>query len=159
MNFRRKVGMGWPLCLSSFYIACAIFRAVGHNLVNGRDDVVWILFWSHIEACVALIAYSMTAFRGLFKINGSRGERPVIQEKKRSMHIGSLSKGSGQTAQVEIPSATKPELSGLRSILMWGPFEDREHGDFEGTVVEEAEHAWFRDDSVVSSNVSNVLEA
>lgn len=44
MNIRRKLGFGWLLYLSVFCVICAIVRAVGHDLVNCQNDVVWILF-------------------------------------------------------------------------------------------------------------------
>jgi hypothetical protein len=149
MNIRRKIGMGWLLCLSSFCVICAIIRAVGHNLVNGQNDVSWILFWSHMEACVALIACSMTAFRGLFK------------GKRRLPEVDSRSKESGQTPRVAMPHVTRPEISGLRSMLMWDPFEDREDGDleFEGTTIaEQSEHTSFGTRSVLSSNATKVCQ-
>jgi hypothetical protein len=160
MNVRRKLGMGWLLCLSFFCIICAIVRAVGHDLVNGQNDVVWILFWSHMEACVALIACSMTAFRGLFNIktpNALVRLEPYVQDMKGLSQLGSPS-----TPQIAMPSVTKPEISGLRSLLLWDPFEDREERDLESTAAREAHHAWLRDESVISSSatqrVSNVLE-
>jgi hypothetical protein len=170
MNVRRKLGLGWLLCLSSFCIICAIIRAVGHNLVNGQNDVVWILFWSHMEACVALIACSMTAFRGLFNNKGSRGAKlsPFIQDKKSPLQTDTPSKGSEQTPQVEMPTMTKPEISGLRSMLMWDPFEDREDVAAEGNTAEghsvaDVEHTSFNEWPGISSNatrrVSSVLGA
>lgn len=141
MNIRRKFGIGWLLCLSSFCIVCAIIRAVGHNFVNGQNDVVWILFWTHMEACVALIACSMTAFRGTFKTKGFSREKlrlkPFIQNRKRLMQIDSPSQGSEQAPQVKMPKMTRPEISGLRSLLMWDPFEDKENDDFENIIVDE----------------------
>ena len=147
MNIRRKIGMGWLLCLSSFCVVCAIIRAVGHNLMNGQNDVSWILFWSHMEACVALIACSMTAFRGLFK------------GKKRLPEVDSESKETGQTPRVAMPHVTRPEISGLRSMLMWDPFEDRDDGDleFEGTTIAgQSELTSFGTRSVLSSDATKV---
>jgi hypothetical protein len=156
MNPRRKLGFGWLLCLSSFCIICAIVRAVGHNLINGQNDVVWILFWSHMEACVALIACSMTAFRALFHIKVPLGKklglRPLVQDKKDLVQVGSPSEESGQTPQLAMPTITRPEISGLRSILMWDPFEDRVDVDVERVIAGDAEHTWYRDESTVSSN-------
>lgn len=164
MNFRRKLGMGWLLCLSSFCIVCAIVRAVGHELVNGQNDVVWILFWSHMEACVALIACSMTAFRALFNLKASQGEvlklgprlrRPV--QDNTLVESESSTKGSGKPPRLEMPLMTKPEISGLRSILMWDPFEGEKVYDVESTVAGNSDRTWFNDVSVVSSNTTRIV--
>ncbi len=49
----------------------AIVRMSGHH-INGSLNTTWSLFWVYIEACVATIMASITAFRTLF-VQGSAG--------------------------------------------------------------------------------------
>ena len=131
INIRRKFGLGWVLCLSIFAIITNIIRASGHKLNNGQNDVVWILFWGEMEACVAVIANSMTAFRSLFigRISQAGGspqdkEPPTerrVRQRKRVPHV----------TLPTMPSAT---FSGLRSLMHADPFEDKETMESELTL-------------------------
>ena len=111
---------------------------------------------------MGLIACSMTAFRGLFKIKGSRGARlsPFIRDRKSPAQIASPSKTSERTSAVETTSGTKPEISVLKSILMWDPFEDEDDGDSkgyagtEGSEAEDLELASFKEWSADPSNAT-----
>lgn len=123
MNIRRKFGLASLLCLSIFAIITNIIRASGHKLKNGQDDVVWILFWLEMEACVVVVANSMTALRSLFAPNNSRVKNsPPDQEKPRMLRAGHRK----QPPQVNLPTLPAAKLSGLRSMMLQDPFEDRE---------------------------------
>lgn len=158
MNIRRKLGIGWLLCLSSFCIVCAIVRAVGHYLDNGQNDVVWILFWSHMEACVAIIACSMTAFRGLWSIVKSNGAKlgPLANRRRKSatqIDAPSKKKKRDQIPEVNMSSVT----SGLRGMLMWDPFEDRAKNndqDDHDDIEESRRNTSLMDDSADSSKAT-----
>lgn len=152
MNFRRKLGIGWLLCLSSFCIVCAIIRAVGHNLTNGQNDVVWILFWSHMEACVAIIACSMTAFRGLWNIvrfNGAKLD-PFGKARNDATRIDRPSKKGDEIPQVNLSSTT----SGLRGMFMWDPFEERANKDINVNDMETSGNTSLEDTIVDLSNAT-----
>lgn len=123
INLRRKLGLASLLSLSIFAIITNIIRASGHKLRNGQDDVVWILFWLEMEACVAVIANSMTAFRSLFATNSSRVKNsPQDQEKPRVLRAGRRR----PPPQVNLPTLPAAKLSGLRSMMLQDPFDDRE---------------------------------
>ncbi|KAL9110825.1 MAG: hypothetical protein Q9227_004625 [Pyrenula ochraceoflavens] len=158
MNVRRKLGFGWLLCLSVFCIICVIIRAVGHKLVNGQNDVVWILFWTHMEGCVALIACSMTAFRALFQSRGPMGKklspRQFRQDKKNPTRIGRPSKESEQTPQLAMPTMTKPTISGLMSIVMWDPFEKTVDDDAERDLAGSVGRTRNGDEMTISSDTT-----
>lgn len=121
INIRRKVGLGSLLCLSVFAIITNIIRASGHKLKNGQDDVVWLLFWLEIEACVAVIGNSMTAFRSLFSTSSSSPRNlppqnvPVLERVGRS-----------PVPRIDLATMTTATLSGLKALLDKDPFENRE---------------------------------
>lgn len=131
INRRRKFGLGSLLCLSIFAIITNIIRASGHKLNNGQDDVVWVLFWLEMEACVAVIANSMTAFRSLFAATTSRIKNsPQRQEKPTGIRMGH----EKRPPQVDLPTLPTSKLSGLRSMMLKDPFEDHETIDSDGSV-------------------------
>lgn len=123
INLRRKFGLASLLCLSIFAIITNIIRASGHKLNNDLGDVIWIRFWLEMEACVAVTANSMTAFRSLFTAHSS-GVRnpPQDQEKPRVLRMGR----QRRPAQVNLPTLPAAKLSGLRSMMLQDPFEDHE---------------------------------
>ena len=121
INLRRKIGLGSLLCLSVFAIITNIIRASGHKLKNGQDDVVWILFWLEMEACVAVIGNSMTAFRSLFSTSSSDAR---ISPQQNTPVLGR--RGRGGVPRIDLPTITTITLSGLKSLMDKDPFEDRE---------------------------------
>lgn len=123
INLRRKIGLGSILCLSILAIITNIIRASGHKLNNGQDDVVWILFWEEMEACVAVIANSMTAFRSLFATSTSQlGVSPPPQDDSEAIRM----RNRKRTPRIELPTTPTATISGLRSFMSKDPFEDRE---------------------------------
>ena len=57
------------MCLGVFMGICSIVRVGAANIVYGHMDATWILLWVEIEACLAVIVVSLTAFRALFTSN------------------------------------------------------------------------------------------
>ena len=47
-------------------IAMSLIRGTDQHTSSGTIDLVWLLFWLEMEACVAVIMVSLTAFRTLF---------------------------------------------------------------------------------------------
>lgn len=74
MKPRQQLGLGIFLCLSVIMTVIAIVRIGGYRIdgigLGGKIDSTWALFWLYLEACVAVIMASITAFRSLF-IHGS----------------------------------------------------------------------------------------
>lgn len=131
INLRRKIGLGSLLCLSIFAIITNIIRASGHKLKNGQDDVAWVLFWLEMEACVALIANSMTAFRSLFAASTSRIKNsPQPQKEPAELRMGNRK----LPPHVDLPTLPTAKISGLRSMMLQDPFEDRETTDSDSTL-------------------------
>lgn len=122
INLRRKFGLGSLLCLSIFAIIINIVRASGHKLDNGQDDVTWMLFWVEMEACVAVIANSMTAFRSLFAASTSRIKNSPQHEGKP---VGIGMGYQKRPPHIDLPMLPTAKISGLRSLMLKDPFEDR----------------------------------
>lgn len=122
INIRRKVALGSLLCLSILAIITNIIRASGHKLKNGQDDVVWILFWEQTEACVAVMANSMTAFRSLFATSNSQsGGLPPQQGLSSEVRFMQRKR----VPRIDLPTVPTATISGLRSFISKDPFEDR----------------------------------
>lgn len=122
MKLSRKVGLGMFLCLSVVMALIALVR-VGGFRIQGKTDITWQHFWMYMEACVAIIMGSATAFRTLFLDEKSR----KTPEKKplHSFRLRLLRRynSTGEKSDWEnangghlpiVPSAT---LSGLRTFI------------------------------------------
>lgn len=74
MKPKQQVGLGVFLCLSVIMTLIAIIRISGYRFhgigITGEIDTTWAFFWLYLEACVAVIMSSITAFRSLF-VHGS----------------------------------------------------------------------------------------
>ena len=53
-------------------IVMALIRGTDQKSSAGIVDLTWVLFWLEMEACVAVIMVSLTAFRTLFTADHSR---------------------------------------------------------------------------------------
>ncbi|MCJ1310649.1 hypothetical protein MMC25_004315 [Agyrium rufum] len=124
ITLRRKLILGAIFSLSVFMIAIAIIRVSKQRLANGTTDPVWAFFWLGIEASVAVIVNSGTAFRSLFVKQDSRYNKsprnvkpeqasPSPRHWKNWGKSGSQA-SSQQLRMPEIPSAT---FTGVRSFI------------------------------------------
>ena len=126
INLRRKLGLGSLLCLSIFQIITNIIRVVGHNLSNGQNDLVWILFWGEMEACVAVMANSGTVFPSLFAKGHSVLRASPQQENNSPSPRPRLRTPWSRHPQIDLQTLPTAALSGLRSFMFKDPFEDEE---------------------------------
>ncbi|KAF2648265.1 hypothetical protein K491DRAFT_254826 [Lophiostoma macrostomum CBS 122681] len=116
LPLRTKICLCLFLCLSTFMFACAIIRA-SYTWYEGSIDFPWQLFWRHIEACVAVIMASVTAYRILAVEIQSRARR------SREAHVERYSVKARPEANEHMGSALRaiqfprPILTGLRSML------------------------------------------
>ena len=106
ISLRKKFALGAIMCLSVFMIVCAIVRVSAANIVGGQVDVIWVLLWLEIEACVAVVVVSVSAFRTLFASrrthDDSFEEQRLNEKPTRRMHyenIGSIPSYPGRTLQ------------------------------------------------------------
>lgn len=76
----QKIFVGIFLCLSIGMIVIAIMRLSGHRFLDRYVDVQWEVIWIEIEANIAVIMVSITAFRsllGLKALNSRKKEERV----------------------------------------------------------------------------------
>ncbi len=87
MKPRQQLGLGIFLCLSVMMTVIAIIRISGYRFngigLSGSIDPTWAFFWLYLEACVAVIMASATAFRSLFirgcpkTIDRNKNQNPI----------------------------------------------------------------------------------
>lgn len=90
MKPRQQLGLGIFLCLSVTMTVIAIIRIGGYRFkgigLGGSIDSTWAFFWLYLEACVAVIMASITAFRSLF----IRGSSKIIDRNKNEDPIKAI---------------------------------------------------------------------
>ncbi|KAL8796095.1 MAG: hypothetical protein Q9195_001427 [Heterodermia aff. obscurata] len=121
ISLRRKLALGTILCLSVFTMLICIIRISGGNTVNGQIDTAWVIFWLQVEAAVAVIIVSVTAYRMLFV-----AENPQYRDSPPQQQI--IASSSSSRARVwnrartttrsnGLPGIPAPTLSGFRDLV------------------------------------------
>lgn len=82
LTLRRKLALGATLCLSIFMIVIVIIKVSTGNIADGQVDSPWVLFWLHVEAAVAVVVVSITAFRVLFVHSDDTHSRKQLNRKR-----------------------------------------------------------------------------
>lgn len=104
-------------------IIIAIVRISGFRIKESSIDIVWELFWHQVEASVALITVSITAFRSLLGIKSLKAREKEKRERSWLSHRAkvltrNLKKETQDESEVEqlpvIPGAT---LTGMRTFI------------------------------------------
>ena len=122
MGLSRKVGLGAFLCLSVAMVLIALVR-IGGYCIQGKIDITWQLFWQYIEACIAVIMGSATAFRTFFVSENSR--KTPEKKPSYSVRLRLLRKNNptGENSDWEdangrhLPTVPSATLSGLRTFI------------------------------------------
>ena len=103
-------------------ITIAIVRISGFRL-NKTDIVVWESFWHQVEAAVALITVSITAFRSLLRIKALKASEKKKRERSWFSHRPKLlarylKKETQDESKLEqLPSIPGATLAGMRSCI------------------------------------------
>ena len=127
MKSTQKLGLGIFLCLSMVMGLIALIRMSVYRRHGNQIDVTWHVCWLFLEACVATIMASITAFRALFVRGGSKGPDAKAQNRlqfysfrDRVLRKLTRSDKSGSWEEMDqeqlpkIPSAT---LTGIRTMI------------------------------------------
>ena len=87
-------------------IVIAIINTSHVHLSGDSADLVWNLFWQHVEACTAVIVVSLTAFRSIFIYNKRKPNKTKAKPgiSQRFQIWLSLKKRSGADVQHLSPS-------------------------------------------------------
>lgn len=125
IDLRRKLALGTTLCLSIFLIVTAIVRVSGGNTVDGRVDSSWVIFWLQVEAAVAVMVVSVTAFRALFAAERSqRQESPRYTAKSRTKYWHETKDSEEARENRRLPSNLEPNLAGVQGVIHQVSYED-----------------------------------
>ncbi|MCJ1374866.1 hypothetical protein MMC20_006099 [Loxospora ochrophaea] len=115
IHVRRKIILLFNLCLSIFMIIISIITVIPLNTSsNEAFTQAWVLFWSQIEAEIAVIVVSISAFRSLFASSPSDPTRASPQWKLRFNNTPRVRRLSSGEELPSIPSAT---FTGIRSFI------------------------------------------
>lgn len=79
-------------------------------------DITWAVYWVHIEACVAVIMASLTAFRTVFNLSRDRSDYRDRMKKPTSylQRLGRKKKNNDERIELQVPRAT---LTGMRTFI------------------------------------------
>ena len=118
IKLRQKLILGIFLCLNVFIIVFSVLR-VTDGLTNGQSiDVLWGDFWGQIQASIAIIVVSITAFRSLLGIKAMERR----QKRASPYHYRKRSKASSSTEQSDmevasLPAIPRATLTGMRTFI------------------------------------------
>ena len=115
ISVRRKLALGGILCLSICTIITSIIRLAGGTATNGELDQSWVIFWYDIEAAIAIIIVSVTAFRALFVAHQAMKYRSPGEKGSTSWNF--WSKKSKSSRGKEQPETPPPALGGVRTQI------------------------------------------
>lgn len=127
IKLHQKFIIGIFLSLNLFMTFTAIVRRAGLKY-HGTLDTVWLFTWHHIEACVAVIMISITAFRSIYVSSQqtSRARKRLADNKPwYSSPVAAIRRKRALDHRDEdfvaglptIPSAT---LTGVRTFIQGG---------------------------------------
>lgn len=117
----QKTFVGIFLCLSIGMIVIAIVRLSGLRVLDRYVDVQWEVFWLELEANVAVIMVSITAFRSLLGLKALKSRKE--KERVRYWYRRRLpfSKGDktweSQLNGHQLPSIPGATLTGIRTFI------------------------------------------
>lgn len=87
MSLARKLSLASMFCLSTAMMVCAFIRMAGtvtETRPDGRGAASsWLVYWSMVEACVAVIMTSVMVIRGAFLSSSFDGSSPQASGKPR----------------------------------------------------------------------------
>lgn len=95
----------------------SVVRIAG-GMINGMVDPAWVNFWLQVEAAVAVMIVSITAYRSLFIMNkSSNGKSPKQQHSSTAYKKRLWSRGRQQGHEVQLPTLPNPALTGMRTVI------------------------------------------
>ena len=93
---------------------------------RGIFDEVWLYLWQQIEACIAVIMISLTAFRSVFvdsessRARRERAKKPWYSSTIAAIRRTKMQRGSDEEAIQGLPSIPSATLTGMRTIIQGG---------------------------------------
>lgn len=129
MKPTQKLGLATFLCLSIFTILICIIRMTGSAHRHGQLDPTWDWFLLHIEACVATIMASVSAFSPFFfgnrdnmnKAEGKKGKskEPLALNQELGLQNNKIldRPGWGDVGRESFPAAPLATLTRIHRFL------------------------------------------
>lgn len=104
-------------------IIIAIVRISGVSHKKTAVDIVWELFWLSMEAAIAVIMLSVTAFRSLL---GIKAQKAREKRKRSKVLVGYFKKTPQNVSDLEqLPSIPGATLTGIHTFINGnGSWED-----------------------------------
>ncbi|KAI4142975.1 MAG: hypothetical protein L6R39_004759 [Caloplaca ligustica] len=131
ISLRRKLILGGVLSLSIFTMIVCIVRIAGSDLPNGLVDSIWVNFWLQIEAAVAVMIVSITAYRSLFvndKFSHRKSPRQYTTNSTLRRRLLWSRRGKGEREGMQLPTLAVPDpaLTGVRTVIRraGNPYEE-----------------------------------
>lgn len=116
MRLRQKMAIGSFLCLSLVMIAMALIRVSkmpGPNAI----DTPYEIFWQYMEASVAILMASLTAYRTMFVL---QKEKKLHEERMKRPSYSWKNWGHREMARDEeekLPEVPGATLTGIRAFI------------------------------------------
>ena len=115
--------LGAFLCLSICMIVFAIIRVAGVIIQHKLIDVQWEVFWGAVEADVAVIVVSITAFRSLLGMKNSQNRDQKQQRawytyrQKQSFWRKKSTEEEGPDTMKQLPKIPRATITGVRTYI------------------------------------------
>ena len=150
IQLRQKLALGVSLCLSIMMIISAIVQISGIHAPSHAIDVTWEIFWQLVEACIAVIMVSLTAFRSLFVAHSAAAQNRQDRHRDsgRRNRLDSMKfwkkRVSDDSEEMDgLPEIPRATITGLRTFIRGEGSEtsvmrSEGSGDNEGSVSLEA---------------------
>ena len=122
---RQKLIIGIFLSLKLFMTFTAAVRVSGLN-DQGKFDLIWLYVWQHIEACVAVMMISITAFRSVFVGSQSSGaQRELANKPWYSSTVAAIRRKrafdpTDEETTLGLPTVPPATLTGMRTFIQGG---------------------------------------
>ena len=114
IGIRRKLALGGILSLSVCTMIVSIIKVAGGANVDGGVDPSWVFLWYVIEAAVAIIVVSFTAFRALFVAHQALKYRIPVENPST---WNSWSRTLKSSSIKELPEVPLPVFSDVRTHI------------------------------------------
>lgn len=121
MELKQKIGIGVFLSLSMVMVLAGTTRYSGYHLRVNSVDATWLICWIYLEASIAIIMASITAFRTLFARGGSdpraineRHKVPILYPIRKRFLRKTDWEATDREHLPKIPSAT---LTGINTFI------------------------------------------
>ena len=126
---RQKCALLASLCLSIIMVALCVVRIAGMRLPqHNAIDFLWSIFWAQLNGCVAILLISITAFRSLFVVDGSRnsGEKKPLNTSREK--FWRRRQASNEKPDMGLPMIPRAMLTGMRTFIGGPRDTDRDPG-------------------------------